>query len=164
MLAACGSDAETPAASPSAGGSTGAESPTVEPATLKVALDWFPNPDHVALYYALDNGYFDDQNLTVEFETPSDVTAGLKLVATNKFDLSIFYQGDMFFAAQEGLPVIAVGSLVPQPLNSLMALADSKVQGAGQREGRDDRRRGTSVRRRDPRDDPQDARVWRNRT
>ena len=26
-------------------------------------------------------------------------------------------------------PVIAVGSLIPQPLNSLMALADSKVQG-----------------------------------
>ena len=116
---------------PSAGtGSTERpQSPAAEPATLKVALDWFPNPDHVALYYAQDNGFYDDQNLTVEFETPSDVTAGLKLVATNKFDLSIFYQGDMFFAAQEGLPVIAVGSLVPQPLNSLMALADSKVQG-----------------------------------
>ena len=124
LLAACGGDEDTPAATGSAGsGSTG------EPATLKVALDWFPNPDHVGLYYALDNGYFADQNLTVEFETPSDVTAGLKLVARNQFDLSIFYQGDMFFAAQEGLPVIAVGSLVPQPLNSLMALADSKVQG-----------------------------------
>lgn len=124
LLAACGGDEDTPAAT----GSAGSDS-TSEPATLKVALDWFPNPDHVGLYYALDNGYFADQNLTVEFETPSDVTAGLKLVARNQFDLSIFYQGDMFFAAQEGLPVIAVGSLVPQPLNSLMALADSKVQG-----------------------------------
>lgn len=125
VLAACGSDTED---TPSAAGSTGGDS-TAEPATLTVALDWFPNPDHVGLYYALDNGYFDDQNLTVEFQTPSDVTAGLKLVARSQFDLSVFYQGDMFFAAQEGLPVIAVGSLVPQPLNSLMALADSKVQG-----------------------------------
>jgi putative hydroxymethylpyrimidine transport system substrate-binding protein len=126
LLAACGGDASTPAAAGSP--SPGSDS-SIEPATLKVALDWFPNPDHVALYYGLDNGLFADQNLTVEFETPSDVTAGLKLVARNQFDLSIFYQGDMFFAAQEGLPVIAVGSLVPQPLNSLMALADSKVQG-----------------------------------
>jgi putative hydroxymethylpyrimidine transport system substrate-binding protein len=124
LLAACGDDTAPPAATGSSGGV-----PTSEPATLKVALDWFPNPDHVALYYAQDNGFFDDQNLTIEFETPSDVTAGLKLVARNQFDLSIFYQGDMFFAAQEGLPVIAVESLVPQPLNSLMALADSKVQG-----------------------------------
>jgi putative hydroxymethylpyrimidine transport system substrate-binding protein len=100
-----------------------------EPATLKVALDWFPNPDHVALYYALENGFFDDQNLTVTFETPSDVTAGLKLVATDQFDLSIFYEGDMFFAAQENIPVIAVGSLIPTPLNALISLADSKVQG-----------------------------------
>ncbi len=125
LLAACGGDEDTPRRHADQAGSDS----TSEPATLKVALDWFPNPDHVGLYYALDNGYFDDQNLTVEFETPSDVTAGLKLVARNQFDLSIFYQGDMFFAAQEGLPVIAVGSLVPQPLNSLMALADSKVQG-----------------------------------
>jgi putative hydroxymethylpyrimidine transport system substrate-binding protein len=125
LLAACGDDGtDTPAATGSPGGDS-----TMEPATIKVALDWFPNPDHIALYYAQDNGYFEDQNLTVEFETPSDVTAGLKLVARNQFDLSIFYQGDMFFAAQEGLPVTAVGSLVPQPLNSLMALADSKVQG-----------------------------------
>ena len=125
LLAACSDDAETPAAtgSPTAGGST------AEPATIRVALDWFPNPDHVALYYAQDNGLFEEQNLTVEFETPSDVTAGLKLVATNEFDLSVFYEGDMFFAAAEGLPVQAVGSLVPQPLNSLMALHDSKVQG-----------------------------------
>lgn len=127
LLAACGEDAETPGtASP---GGNGGEEPAAEPATIRVALDWFPNPDHIALYYAQDHGFFEEQNLTVEFETPSDVTAGLKLVATNEFDLSIFYEGDMFFAANEGLPVQAVGSLVPQPLNSLMALHDSKVQG-----------------------------------
>jgi putative hydroxymethylpyrimidine transport system substrate-binding protein len=126
LLAACGSDAETPAET---GTADGGSSSAAAPATLKVALDWFPNPDHVALYYAQDNGFFEDQNLTVEFQTPSDVTAGLKLVATERFDLSIFYQQDMFYASQEGLPVTAVGSLVPQPLNSLMALSDSKVQG-----------------------------------
>lgn len=106
-----------------------AEAPAPTPATINVALDWFPNPDHVALYYALDNGLFDEQALTVNFRTPSDVTAGLKLVATKKFGLAIFYEGDMFFAAQEGLPVIAVGSLIPTPLNSLISLPDSKVQG-----------------------------------
>lgn len=99
------------------------------PVPLEVALDWFPNPDHVALYYALERGFFADQNLAVTFETPSDVTAGLKLVATDRFDLSIYYEADLFFAAQEGLPVIAVGSLVPRPLNALISLADSKVRG-----------------------------------
>jgi len=127
LLVACGDDSETSTGpTGGAGSETGS---TAAPAELKVALDWFPNPDHVALYYGLDNGFYDDQNLDVEFKTPSDVTAGLKLVASDQFDLSIFYEGDMFFAAQEELPVIAVGSLIPQPLNSLMALSDSKVQG-----------------------------------
>ena len=135
LAGACGGDDDPDDAEPAATGSTtettGATgaTETSEPASLSVALDWFPNPDHVALYYALDNGMFDAQNLEVNFETPSDVTAGLKLVASKEFDLSVFYEGDMFFAAQEDLPVIAVGSLVPQPLNSLMAVADSKVQG-----------------------------------
>ena len=35
--------------------------PAPEPASLRVALEWFPNPDHIALYYALENGYWDDQ-------------------------------------------------------------------------------------------------------
>ena len=132
ILAACGDDAEAPQATGSPAGNGGS---TAEPATIRVALDWFPNPDHVALYYAQENGFFEEQNLTVEFETPSDVTAGLKLVATNDFDVSIFYQGDMFFASEQGLPVKAVGALVPQPLNSLMALHDSKVQGPEDIEG-----------------------------
>lgn len=130
-LAACGSDTETPAETGPTGstGATGSTGSTAEPATLKVALDWFANPDHISLYYAQERGFFEDQNLTVEFEVPSDPTAGLKLVATNEFDLSIFYQPDMFYAAVEELPVQAVGSLIPQPLNSLMAVHDSKVQG-----------------------------------
>jgi putative hydroxymethylpyrimidine transport system substrate-binding protein len=99
------------------------------PALLEVALDWFPNPDHVALYYAIDQGLFADRDLEVVLETPSDPTAGLKLVATNDFDLAVYYEGDMFFAAQEDLPVVAVGALVPTPLNALISLAGSTVQG-----------------------------------
>ena len=116
------------AAAGACGGSTASEEGAA-PQPIEVALDWFPNPDHVALYYALDRGYFADRGLDVELRTPSDPTAGLKLVATNDFDLAVYYEGDLFLAAQEGLPVVAVGALVPTALNSLIALADSKVSG-----------------------------------
>jgi putative hydroxymethylpyrimidine transport system substrate-binding protein len=95
--------------------------------SLKIALDWFPNPDHVGLFYALDKGYFTSRGVDVSMKTPSDPSAGLKLVATNKFDLAVYYEGDMFYAGAQGLPVIAVGALVPTPLNSLIADA-SKVK------------------------------------
>jgi putative hydroxymethylpyrimidine transport system substrate-binding protein len=129
-VAACGSDDEGDTAAPADTGAaaTGATETTKEPAELRVALDWFANPDHISLFYAQDNGYFDDEALDVTMKTPSDPSAGLKLVATNKFDLAVFYEGDIFFAAEQDLPVMAVGSLIPTPLNSVMSTADSKVQ------------------------------------
>jgi len=96
--------------------------------SLTVALDWFPNPDHVALYYALDKGYFTKRGVNLSMKTPSDPSAGLKLVATNKFDLAVYYEGDMFYAGAQGLPVIAVGALIPTPLNSMIARPGSKVK------------------------------------
>ena len=55
-------------------------------------------------------------------------SAGLKLVATNKFDLAVYYEGDMFYAGQQGLPVIAVGALIPTPLNSMIAKSGSRLR------------------------------------
>jgi putative hydroxymethylpyrimidine transport system substrate-binding protein len=128
-LAACGGeDGDTAAPADTGAATTGGTETTKEPAELRVALDWFANPDHISLFYAQDNGYFDDEALDVTMKTPSDPSAGLKLVATNKFDLAVFYEGDLFFAAEQDLPVMAVGSLIPTPLNSVMSTADSKVQ------------------------------------
>ena len=81
-----------------------------------------------ALYYALDRGYFTKQGVKVSMQTPSDPSAGLKLVATNKFDLAVYYEGDMFYAGQSGLPVIAVGALIPTPLNSMIVKPGSKIK------------------------------------
>ncbi len=130
VLPACGGneeDAGTPAAAETSETETGAEEPA-KPEKLSLALDWFANPDHIPLFYAEEKGFFDEQKLTVDMKTPSDPTAGLKLVATKRFDLAVFYEGDMFFASEQDLPVIAVAAMIPQPLNSLMALKDSKIQ------------------------------------
>lgn len=121
------------------GGACGASEPAgqpddAEPAAptrLTVALDWFPNPDHVGLYYALDKGFWAERGLEVELKTPSDPSAGLKLVSAGDFDLAIYYTADTFFAAEQGIPVVAVASLVPVTLNSLISLGDSDVTGPG---------------------------------
>lgn len=97
---------------------TGSGSPV--PTTLNVELDWVPNPDHVGLYYAQDNGYFSDSALTINFQSPSNAADPIKLVALNKVDLAITYEPEMFYGQQNGLPVKAVATLVPVPLNSMI--------------------------------------------
>ena len=71
-VAACGSDDEGDTAAPAdtASDSTGATETTKEPAEVNVALDWFANPDHIGLFYAQENGYFEDENLDVTKPPP----------------------------------------------------------------------------------------------
>lgn len=89
---------------------------------LTLTLDWTPNPDHVAFYYARDTGLFAQADLDVIIRPPSDLTAPLKLVGAGKSDLAVSYEQELFFAAARKLPVVAVAAVVPQPLNSFMAI------------------------------------------
>jgi putative hydroxymethylpyrimidine transport system substrate-binding protein len=109
LTAACGSNS-APAAGPAG----------PHPATLNVELDWVPNPDHVGFYYAQHQGYFARQHLTVNFRVPSSAADPLKLVGLGKAELAISYEPELFYAQQEHLPVTAVATVIPVPLNGLI--------------------------------------------
>ena len=114
-LAACGEKEEN------VGGS-------VQVHDLDVMLDWFPNPDHVAIYQAIDSGYFRDVSLDVRPRVPSDPAAPVKQVAAGRVDLAISYEPEVLLAREQGLPVVAVAALVQRPLTSLMATGKSGVR------------------------------------
>jgi putative hydroxymethylpyrimidine transport system substrate-binding protein len=89
---------------------------------VTLTLDWTPNPDHVGFYYARDSGVFAHAGLDIAIRAPSDPTAPLKLVGVGSSDLAVSYEQELFFAAAKKLPVVAVAAVVPQPLNSFMAI------------------------------------------
>jgi putative hydroxymethylpyrimidine transport system substrate-binding protein len=130
VAAACSSDSSS---STSAGASG---SSAMAPATLDVELDWVPNPDHVGLYYAQDMGYFTDENLTINFRTPSNTADPIKLVALGKVDLAITYEPEMFYGQESGLPAIAVATVVPVPLNSLILNPDQPITSLSEMAGK----------------------------
>ena len=90
-----------------------------------LTLDWTPNPDHVGFYYARDSGLFRKDGLDVSIRAPSDPAAPLKLVAAGRSDLAVSYEQEVFFAAAKKLPVVAVASVIGQPLNSFMSIDPS---------------------------------------
>ena len=128
LVAACASNT-------SAGGAGGSSS-AAAPTTLKVELDWVPNPDHVGLYYAQNKGIFAHNNLTVNFLTPSNAADPIKLVGLNKVDLAISYESEMFYGQQENLPVTAVATIIPVPLNSLIVTPKDHVTSLSQMAGK----------------------------
>jgi len=128
LVAACGSNSPSSSGSGGSGGS--------RTSNLTVELDWVPNPDHVGIYYAQNKGYFTKDHLNVSLRTPSNAADPIKLVGLNKVDLAVSYESEMFFGQQEGLPVTAVATVIPVPLNSLIVTPKDHVTSLAQMKGR----------------------------
>jgi putative hydroxymethylpyrimidine transport system substrate-binding protein len=123
LVAGCGEKSEDVTANP-------------ERTELNVTLDWFPNPDHVAIFEAQNQGYFRDVGLDVRTRVPSDPAAPIKQVAAGRTDLAISYEPEVFLARKQGLPVVAVAALVQRPLTSLMATSKSGVRSVRELRGK----------------------------
>ena len=102
------------------GGSSGG--PATHPAAtpLSIELDWYPNPDHVGLFTAIDRGTFARHGLRVTPLTPGSDTDAATLVAAGRVDLAISYEPELFYAQQANLPVVGVAAMVPTALNSII--------------------------------------------
>lgn len=121
-LAACGEKSETTTAGP--------------PEQFKLALDWFPNPDHAPIYTALEKGEFRAVGLDVKPVVPSDPAAPLKQVAAGKVDLAISYEPEVLLARRQGLKVVSVAALVQRPLTSIISLGSVNIRKPAQLEGK----------------------------
>jgi putative hydroxymethylpyrimidine transport system substrate-binding protein len=120
VAAGCGSSSSSNTATGSAGGAK-------KTANTTLLLDWFPNPDHISLYLAQQNGDFAAEGLNVKFQSPSNVTDALKLVSLGQVPLAISYEPNMITAAAKGLNVTTVGALIPTPLDTLIVSGKSGV-------------------------------------
>ncbi|CAN5559914.1 ABC transporter substrate-binding protein [soil metagenome] len=98
-----------------------------QPVAISVALDWFPWAQHSALYLAQERGYFEEENLQVDFHVPANPEDGLRLVGSGEEDFAISYQADVLLARGQGIPVKSVAALVQHPLNSIMSLESAGI-------------------------------------
>lgn len=92
---------------------------------LTLVLDWYINPDHAPIMVAEQIGAFKAQGLDVKIVPPSDPALPSRLVAAGQADLAITYQPQVHFFADEGLPLVRVGTLINSPLNTVIALDKS---------------------------------------
>ena len=95
--------------------------------SVKLALDWYPNSNHLGLFIAQEKGYFEDENLDVTLYTPVDPSTVLLTVGSGKDDFGISYQPDVLLARAQGVPVVSIAGIVQHPLNSVVALKSSGI-------------------------------------
>ena len=89
---------------------------------VTLVLDWYINPDHAPVMVAQQIGAFKEEGLDVTIIPPSDPALPPRLVAAKQADLAITYQPQLHFFADQGLPLMRVGTLINTPLNTVIAL------------------------------------------
>ncbi|WP_017348257.1 ABC transporter substrate-binding protein [Pantoea sp. A4] len=102
---------------------------------LTLMLDWYVNPDHAPIMVAEQIGAFKAEGLDVKIVPPSDPSLPPRLVAAKQADLAITYQPQLHFFADEGLPLVRVGTLINTPLNTVITL-DPKVKSPAELKGK----------------------------
>ncbi|MBD9644730.1 MULTISPECIES: ABC transporter substrate-binding protein [unclassified Pantoea] len=91
---------------------------------VRLLLDWFINPNHAAIFAAQHSGAFKKEGLDVEMIAPADSASVPLLLAAGKVDLAVSYQPQLYTLVDKEVPVIRVGTLINQPLNTLTTVSD----------------------------------------
>jgi putative hydroxymethylpyrimidine transport system substrate-binding protein len=101
-----------------------------------VLLDWFVNPDHAPLFCAKYIGAFEKAGLDVSLIAPTDPDIPPRLVAAGQADIALSYQTQLYLLCDQGLPLRRTGTLINQPLNTLMAAKKSGIHGIADLKGK----------------------------
>ncbi|BAN04551.1 ABC transporter substrate-binding protein [Ilumatobacter coccineus] len=117
LVTACGDD----------GGSSEAASDTRD---VTLVLDWTPNTNHGGIYAADAAGFYDEVGIDLEIIQPGQ-TGALQAVATGNAEFGISVQESLVPAQTQGVPVVSVAAIVQHNTSSLLALAESGIDGPG---------------------------------
>ncbi|MCF7936769.1 MAG: ABC transporter substrate-binding protein [Synergistales bacterium] len=108
--------------------------PAAEPVT--VMLEWYPNVDHLPLYVAREEGFFADEGLEVEILNPSDTSSSFRLAVAGRVDVAVTYETQVLRSLAEGVRSTVVGTLIDEPLNTLLYLKGNGIEEPADLRGR----------------------------
>lgn len=104
--------------------------------TVRIGVDWTLNPDHGPVVVALQRGYFSDAGLDVEIVTPTDTTENVTMVLDGRVDIGMSDQPRTQVEVAGGSPLAIVGTLIPVPLNVVLAIEGGPVRSVADLRGK----------------------------
>jgi putative hydroxymethylpyrimidine transport system substrate-binding protein len=103
---------------------------------IGLALEWFPNVDHVPILSGMNKGFFYNEDLELHVMTPVNHEAGIQLASAGKLDFALTEPIHIPSAMAKGLPIVAIGKYfetgfgimtVGRDINSLKDLRGKKI-------------------------------------
>lgn len=112
----------------------GRSTPEGEAAVL--SLDWVPNTNHTGFYVALDKGWYAEEGIDLEIQTPSDPSAALRQVGAGNTAFGVSFQEELTIARANEIPVVSLAAIIQHNTSAFAALADSGIETPADFEGR----------------------------
>jgi ABC-type nitrate/sulfonate/bicarbonate transport system substrate-binding protein len=125
LAAACGPTGPTSSAVPSAS-APGSPSPATG-GTVRLALDWTPNTNHLGFFVAQANGWYADAGVTLEV-LPYANTVPEAILTAHQAECGISFHDALTFAVAAGAPIRSVMAILQHTAQELVVLASSDIQ------------------------------------
>jgi len=106
------------------------------PPELLVSLDSLEGPQNIGLLMADQRGYFEDVGLDVSVANPLEQNRPVSYVAKGTDDFALAQQPQVAIAKEKGMPIVAVGSVIPHPTDAMIWLKRSKIDGIADLKGK----------------------------
>jgi putative hydroxymethylpyrimidine transport system substrate-binding protein len=104
--------------------------------SLRLNLESEPSPENVGPVMALKNRDFYELGLGVWINTPIHPDRPIKYVNTKLVEAAVAHEPELVLTAAAGLPVVAFGSLIPEPTMAMIWLPDSGIESIADLEGK----------------------------
>ena len=106
------------------------------PPKLRVTLDSREGPQNIGMLMAERRGFFNDAGLEVSVANPFEPNRPVSYVAKGTDDFGLAQQPQVAIAKENGVPVVAVGSVIPHPTDAMIWLKRSKIDSIADLEGK----------------------------
>lgn len=93
-----------------------------ERTAVTLILDWTPNTNHTGLYAAQARGYYDDANLDVTIQEPTDLLPEA-IVGSGTAEFGVSFQEVLSFALADGQPLVSVAAIVQHNTSAFVTIA-----------------------------------------
>lgn len=94
-----------------------------EPTDVVLMLDWTPNTNHTGFYVAQALGYYDDANLTVSIQEPTDLLVE-SVVVSGAAQFGVSFQEFLTYARADGTPVVSLAAIIQHNTSGFVTLHD----------------------------------------
>ncbi|MBN1565900.1 MAG: ABC transporter substrate-binding protein [Anaerolineae bacterium] len=94
-----------------------------ERTNVVLILDWTPNTNHTGFYVAQALGFYDEANLNVSIQEPTDLLVE-SLVVSGAAQFGVGYQEFLTYARADGLPVVSVAAIIQHNTSGFVTLHD----------------------------------------